>query len=50
VDVLTHAILCHVPPVTNAGLEPGQMLSNIFQQVPELGTFANLDLQVCLWD
>jgi hypothetical protein len=24
------------------------MLSNIFQQVPELGTFANLDLQVRL--
>jgi len=23
------------------------MLSNLFQQVPELCTFANLDLQVC---
>ena len=30
----------------SAGLEPGQMLSNIFQQAPELCTFANLDLQV----
>jgi hypothetical protein len=36
--------LCCVMCVS--GLEPGQMLSNIFQQVPELSTFANLDLQV----
>jgi hypothetical protein len=28
------------------GLEPGAMLANLFQQVPELCQFANLDLQV----
>ncbi|WIA44025.1 hypothetical protein OEZ86_010397 [Tetradesmus obliquus] len=28
------------------GLEPGDMLANLFQQVPELCQFANLDLQV----
>lgn len=43
----------HQPPVLKrgtggiyGGLEPGVMLSNLFQQVPELCTFANLDLQV----
>ncbi|KAF6261849.1 Asparaginase/glutaminase [Scenedesmus sp. NREL 46B-D3] len=29
-----------------SGLEPGDMLANLFQQVPELCQFANLDLQV----
>jgi hypothetical protein len=29
-----------------AGLEPGDMLANLFEKVPELCTFANLDLQV----
>jgi hypothetical protein len=29
-----------------AGLQPSDVLSNLFHQVPELTSFANLDLQV----
>jgi len=36
------------------GLKPGDMLSNLFLMVPELTTFANLDLKVIFnkarWD
>jgi hypothetical protein len=45
----------HHPPVLKKGtggtyppgLEPGAMLSDLFAQVPELCTYADLDLQVC---
>jgi hypothetical protein len=35
-------------PVVILGLIPGDMLANLFQVVPELCSFANLDLQVAL--